>query len=446
MRLARAALLGLVSRGRVSRGGQPPRAAPWRRGELGRGSGERGASPRRELASGAGVARGRRRGPGSGYPREWGAAPRRAGVVSGLWAARGRQSGARREVKDGRWFEVSQGSQRGWLTRRYLALGAPPRPALAENSPSRREKLASPHSPEKSACPEPLRSRASGAGTCTGFPTESRVAEATAEAPICRGSRARSRSWTWMCWRFRSCKGTPRARRGLRELVSLLDRSTGGSWQAAVDDCPESSEQHVAVLYDAKRAKRLGGATISELNPHGEPCKDQLRPGIDAYLGFPGGLDLHVVSVHLKAGGKARDLALRQRSFESFSEAFDAAQRVTPDSDVLVLDICKDAIELRMRCARRRPGLADGDACARKRFRPVVEKVGGDNRSDQSRRWTGHTAWPVRCLLTVYRAVVSSPRFIEAVCVARQRGVDCSLALGSKAVTRNQSESRDGRL
>jgi endonuclease/exonuclease/phosphatase family metal-dependent hydrolase len=132
-------------------------------------------------------------------------------------------------------------------------------------------------------------------------------------------------------------KGTRRAREALSTLVSLLDRSTGGSWQVTVDDCPESSGQHVAVLYDSKRARRLGGATLAALNPHGEACKDQLRPGLDAYLGFRGGLDLHVVSVHLKAGGKARDIALRQRSFESFSEAFAAAQLTAPDRDVLVL-------------------------------------------------------------------------------------------------------------
>jgi endonuclease/exonuclease/phosphatase family metal-dependent hydrolase len=132
-------------------------------------------------------------------------------------------------------------------------------------------------------------------------------------------------------------KGTEQARRAMNELTSHLDRHTKGKWQVLVDDCPESNGQHVAVLYDSKRARRLGGGTLAELNPHGAPCKDQLRPGIDAYLGFPGGLDVHVVSVHLKAGGKPRDLALRRRSFESFSEAFDAAQKIAPDPDVLVL-------------------------------------------------------------------------------------------------------------
>jgi endonuclease/exonuclease/phosphatase family metal-dependent hydrolase len=132
-------------------------------------------------------------------------------------------------------------------------------------------------------------------------------------------------------------KGTSRAREALSKLMALLDRSTGGRWQLTVDDCPESSGQHVAVLYDSSRARRLGGATLGALNPHGEACKDQLRPGLDAYLGFRGGLDLHVVSVHLKAGGKARDIALRRRSFESFSEAFEAAQVAAPDVDVLVL-------------------------------------------------------------------------------------------------------------
>ncbi len=243
---------------------------------------------------------------------------------------------------DGRWYEVSQGSVRGWITRRYV-VGATssaraPRSALPEDSP-----FAS-----KSACAAAL---------------------AAAERLPRNSGQERIASWNlhwfpdgkpgkgddselgtdveWlactMAWldasivALQELKSTTRARAKLDELVTLLDRNTHGSWHVALDDCPERAGQHVGLLYDEQRAKRLSSATVAELNPHGSPCKDQLRPGLDAYLRFRGGLDLHVISAHLKAGGQRRDLELRERSYAAFSEAYARAQELAADSDVLVI-------------------------------------------------------------------------------------------------------------
>lgn len=240
-------------------------------------------------------------------------------------------------VQEGRWFEVSQSSLRGWVTRRYLAFGQRERSSIAADSPfsSREACLA------RVARQERLERKTGvariGSWNLHWFPDKKPGNQ--------QGQGGADLEWLACAITFlnvdvlavQEVKGTPRARQALAELVRRLDELSGGAWQASVDDCPKSSSQHVALLYDERRVSYLGGGTLAELNPHGEPCKDQLRPGLGAYFRFPGGLDLHVVSVHFKSGGKARDYGLRRRSFESLSEAFDAAQKIARDEDVLVL-------------------------------------------------------------------------------------------------------------
>jgi hypothetical protein len=119
-------------------------------------------------------------------------------------------------------------------------------------------------------------------------------------------------------------------------LLRLLGEQGGGDWHAELDDCVRSG-QRVGLLHDRKRVQLLGKSDVGALNPHGEPCKDQLRPGRAAYLRFKGGLDLHVVSVHFKAGGERRSLKLRERSLEALPAAYTALQAVASDRDVLVV-------------------------------------------------------------------------------------------------------------
>jgi predicted extracellular nuclease len=105
-----------------------------------------------------------------------------------------------------------------------------------------------------------------------------------------------------------------------------------------LDDCPRSSSQHVGLLYDERRAKLGKSGTLGALNPHGEPCKNQLRPGLAGHFRFPGGLDLTIVATHLKSGREPRSFELRRRSFEAFAEAAAAARALGDgDGDALIL-------------------------------------------------------------------------------------------------------------
>jgi len=129
-----------------------------------------------------------------------------------------------------------------------------------------------------------------------------------------------------------------RAAAALEQLRTKLSSLTGGRWLVVLDDCPRGASQHVGLLYDERRARLGKTETLGMLNPHGTPCKDQLRPGLAGTFKFTGGLDLAVVATHLKSGSERRAIELRSRSFEAFGAAAAAAQALADgDRDVLVI-------------------------------------------------------------------------------------------------------------
>jgi endonuclease/exonuclease/phosphatase family metal-dependent hydrolase len=130
-------------------------------------------------------------------------------------------------------------------------------------------------------------------------------------------------------------KTLPRARERTNELLRELDRLTAGHWQAAFDDCPNEATQHTGLLWNASRATATALRTQGELNPHGEPCKDSLRPGYGAHFRFGGGQSAHVISVHYKSGTERRSHELRKSSFEAMAAATQRAQSLVPGADVI---------------------------------------------------------------------------------------------------------------
>lgn len=132
-------------------------------------------------------------------------------------------------------------------------------------------------------------------------------------------------------------KAHPRARARTDELLAALDRHTGGRWRITVDDCRGGdASQHVGILWNERRVRASEPITLASLNPHREPCKDQLRPGLARRLVFPGGLDLYFVSVHFKSGSERRSLDLRRRSFEGLPAAVAELRAAAPEDDVIV--------------------------------------------------------------------------------------------------------------
>lgn len=155
-------------------------------------------------------------------------------------------------------------------------------------------------------------------------------------------------------------KRPPRGKEGLDALTAKLDALTSGAWRSVLDDCPLASGQHVGLLYDSRRVKLVASTTIGVLNPRGEACKDELRPGLSGYFAFPGGLDLSVVAVHLKSGSDERAFADRARSFAAFDDAARTASGASADRDVLLLGDMNS-----MGCDRCEPSISPAAELAR---------------------------------------------------------------------------------
>jgi endonuclease/exonuclease/phosphatase family metal-dependent hydrolase len=73
------------------------------------------------------------------------------------------------------------------------------------------------------------------------------------------------------------------------------------------------------------------------LNPRASACADQLRPGLGSTFTFPGGLDIHAITVHLKSGVTERDIDLRRRSWAALTDVIATEVKESKDPDVIVL-------------------------------------------------------------------------------------------------------------
>jgi len=131
-------------------------------------------------------------------------------------------------------------------------------------------------------------------------------------------------------------KPASRSQSALDQVIYQLDAVTGGSYKVRLDDCPESSGQHVGWLVDTGRLTVHGYVTHGALNPYGDACAHRLRPGLGVGLRSVGGLDFHAVAVHLKSGVLESDLALRRRSLLALDGLLREIVEDTKDADVVI--------------------------------------------------------------------------------------------------------------
>jgi predicted extracellular nuclease len=76
---------------------------------------------------------------------------------------------------------------------------------------------------------------------------------------------------------------------------------------------------------------------VAALNPSGEACGKQLRPGLAARLRFRGGLDLTAISAHFKSMADERALDLRESTFAAVPGVLREVSQRTGDTDLLLL-------------------------------------------------------------------------------------------------------------
>jgi hypothetical protein len=132
-------------------------------------------------------------------------------------------------------------------------------------------------------------------------------------------------------------KSNQRARERLGELAAKLGRLGSGQWAAELDDCDNQDGQHVGFLYDRARIGVRAWHTYATLNPSRIACQNQLRPGFGAHFRFPGGLDLHLITLHNKSGGDRRDFELRKTALGGLGAAEGEAGRLVSDPDLMLL-------------------------------------------------------------------------------------------------------------
>jgi endonuclease/exonuclease/phosphatase family metal-dependent hydrolase len=122
-----------------------------------------------------------------------------------------------------------------------------------------------------------------------------------------------------------------------QELQSTLNQLTHGDWTHQTDQCPHKGRQHVGFLYNRKRVSASLVQDVASLNPTRDACGGDLRPGFGGYFRFPGGLDLHLVSVHLKSMADRDGYAKRRTSMAGLTAALQELARRNPDQDRILL-------------------------------------------------------------------------------------------------------------
>ena len=137
-------------------------------------------------------------------------------------------------------------------------------------------------------------------------------------------------------------KQTPRAQEALAALTSRLGELTGAKWSWLSDRCPDPYKQRLTYLYRDDRVSLTLAATHGELDPTAAPdgtpeCPGFLRPALGAYVKSKrGGLDFHLLDVHLDSGPNPRDYEHRRFAWAAFETITKKRQALYADTDVVV--------------------------------------------------------------------------------------------------------------
>jgi endonuclease/exonuclease/phosphatase family metal-dependent hydrolase len=135
----------------------------------------------------------------------------------------------------------------------------------------------------------------------------------------------------------------PSDRAAVSHFVRSLERITGQSWRFDLQDCGPPNSQHVGYLWRPDRVRLSGFADIAALNGaarhEGEPCAGSLRPGRYAYVeSLIGGVDFHLVTVHLDSGVRAKDWNTRRAAINALPDLLaSSALSRRRDTDVVVI-------------------------------------------------------------------------------------------------------------
>jgi hypothetical protein len=119
----------------------------------------------------------------------------------------------------------------------------------------------------------------------------------------------------------------------MRELERQLGVRGGGRWRVELDRCSQDGGSHVGFVYDAARVTVAEGlGATSDMG-----CAADANRSWSRYVRFRGGLDLHLVTLHLQWGTTRAHYERRKRAHDALSEAWASAQSAGPDRDLIAL-------------------------------------------------------------------------------------------------------------
>lgn len=248
---------------------------------------------------------------------------------------------------DGNWMlvQTSDGSKKGWIVSRYVAS----RGSRASADGARATRAARDGALQKEA--EDLLSGSPSATLSACRKALSRVPPSKDRAkvrvvswnvrwfPDGKPGRKRAKAGTDLDWMachlalldadvvaLQEFKTLPRAKQSLDELLEKVGQVTSRRYVSYFDDCPRGATQHVGMLVDSTRVSVQNASTVGQLNPHGEACKDSLRPGLAVDVKLPSGDPARIVSLHLKSGTGRRSFELRKETWERMARYVQAAE------------------------------------------------------------------------------------------------------------------------
>lgn len=137
-------------------------------------------------------------------------------------------------------------------------------------------------------------------------------------------------------------KLTGRGLAALQALTRSLKGYTGSSWKSVSDECHAPTSQHLVFLAQDNRVELSRTQRHAALDPttrDGDPCSGRLRPGFSAYVRArkPGGVDFHLVNVHLDSGRRDQDLAHRQQAWKAMANLGSVLDKQGSDEDVVIV-------------------------------------------------------------------------------------------------------------
>lgn len=133
---------------------------------------------------------------------------------------------------------------------------------------------------------------------------------------------------------------TDHAKNKIQELKQKLNSNTGGDWKCSLHECGGARDQHVGFLWNKSRLDVSNFKDMREFNPRasatGSACAGRLRPGRSCYVKAKnGGVDFHLISVHLKMGPDDDAQTERIQALNNIDMA--VAPLLQTDEDIIII-------------------------------------------------------------------------------------------------------------